>query len=426
MRKTIKMKNNLLLLLSVLCWPVVAQTHDPTVVRFVNVGKMLVEQRTDFPSKAVLFIPDGFLADSVSSIVQDGITAIGGNFYQNALSKVFKLRADSFTVSTGTVRFMSVSDSSKRRTIALWPAGRTSIANRYTAADTSAVDFFRRGNYYLAFPNIEIATDDSIHVEAVLGMDAIDIRRTSIKGVLYLEAKAVANAATGTAQIFDASLRVTGNTVTAGAVVIAKYILPFRDDSGNKYLYPFAAPYTNQRAGYFAGNWVRAPQMDTSTGHYAYPYANKKAAQADHIDASQYVRYADDYLTATRPYLLWLQPNGFGYDLPFIITGGEEHDIDEFIFNGTPHNLLHIEEQKFTGNLYERTPSAAGTKYQWLIGNSYTAALSIDSLSNAIILYAASFCALKLSKSWNFRVNKFFNSDSYFMQTVSKNSRIAS
>ena len=382
-----KMKNYMaLLILLVSSLSVESQTHDPTIVRFVNTGKMYVAPNATNAAAAVLYIPDGVLSDNVSSIVQNGITAIGGNFYQNAKTKAFALRPDSFTIGNGKVQFITDHNSPMvRREIAVWPGG-TYIPAVYTVSDPSDPDFFDRSNHYVAFPNIEIATADTIHVAAVMGMDAIDIIRTSANGTVYLESDPV-----GSNQIFDASLRVTGNSVTSGAVVIEKYVLPFRDDDDLRVLYPFASPYTNQRAGYFAGNWVRAPRADAN-GHYAYPYANKKSTTGnDFIDESQYVRYAPDGLIASDPYLIRLQPDGYSYDLPFIITGGEDHDLDKFIFNGTPYNLPFIAEQKITGNLYSRKPAAASTKYQWLIGNSYTSAISIDSLLSVIENSATTF-----------------------------------
>jgi len=361
-----------------------SQTHDPTIVRFVNIGKMHVAAN---PNNASLFIPDGVLTDNVSSIVQNGITVIGGNFYQNATTPAFSVGTDGFANGTGIVRFITNHPSHQRR-IAVW-SGSAGIPARYTTANPTAGNFFPRGSSYIAFPNIEIATTDTIHVPALMGIDAIDIIRTSTTGALYLESNPL-----GSNQIYEASLRVIGNTVTAGAVIIEKYVLPFRDKpDANTYLYPFASPYMNQRAGYFAGNWVRAPRADAA-GHYVYPFANKKDPTKDYIEESQYVRWADDPLFFSDPYLIRLQPDGYSYDLPFVITSSEDHDLDKFIFNGKPYNLPFIAEQKMTGILYNRIPTAAGTKYQWLIGNSYTSAISIDLLYDAISNSSTTFSNL--------------------------------
>ena len=379
------MKGYLLLLLFLpLSFSVESQTHDPTIVRFVNTGKMHVAANSN---NASLFIPDGVLTDKTSSIVQNGVTIIGGNFYQNATTPAFSVGTNSFTSGSGTVRFIT-NHSSKQRRIAVW-GGNASIPARYTTANPTLSSFFARGSAYVAFPNIEITTADTIHVPAVMGMDATNITRTSSTGTLYLESNPL-----GGAQIYEASLRVIGNTVTPGAVVIEKYVLPFRDKpDANTYLYPFATPYTNQRAGYFAGNWVRAPRADAA-GHHAFPFANKKDATQNYIEESQYVRWADDPLFPGDPYLIRLQPDGYSYDLPFIITGGEDHDLDKFIFKGKPYNLPFVAEQKMTGTLYNRTPAASGTKYQWLIGNSYTSAISIDLLIAAINSSSTTFSNL--------------------------------
>ena len=385
MKKINKMKGYLLLLLFLsLSFSVESQTHDPTIVRFVNTGKMHVAANSN---NASLFIPDGVLTDKTSSIVQNGITVIGGNFYQNATTPAFSVGTNSFTNGTGTVRFIT-NHSSQQRRIAVW-SGNTLIPARYTTANPTVSNFFARRDAYVAFPSIEIATADTIYIPAVMGMDATNITRTSSTGTLYLESNPL-----GGAQIYEASLRVIGNTVTAGAVVIEKYVLPFRDKpDANTYLYPFATPYTNQRAGYFAGNWVRAPRADAA-GHYAYPFANKKDAIQNYIEESQYVRWANDVLHISDPYLIRLQPDGYSYDLPFVITSGEDHDLDKFVFNGKPHNLPFVAEQKMTGTLYSRTPAASGTKYQWLIGNSYTSAISIDLLIAAINSSSTTFSNL--------------------------------
>ena len=370
-----KMKSYLLLLLFLpLSLSVESQTHDPTIVRFVNTGKMHVAANSN---NASLFIPDGVLTDKTSSIVQKGVTVIGGNFYQNAETPAFSVEANSFTSGSGTVRFIT-NHSPKQRRIAVW-GGSVGIPVRYTTVNPTVGNFFPRNTAYVAFPHIEIATADTIYIPAMMGLDADNVVRTSSTGTLYLESNPL-----GSDQIYEASLRITGNTVTAGAVVVEKYVLPFRDKpDANIYLYPFATPYTYQRAGYFAGNWVRAPRADAS-GHYAYPFADKRDATQDYIEESQYVRWADDLLFSGNPYLLRLQPDGHSYDLPFIMTGGEEHDLEKFILNGKPYNLPFADEQKITGTLFCRAPAASGTKYQWLIGNSYTSAISIDLLISAM------------------------------------------
>ncbi len=61
-----------LLLLLVVSLSAGAQTHDPTVVRFVNTGKMHVATNG---ANTTLFIPDAVLVDDQSAIVQNGITA---------------------------------------------------------------------------------------------------------------------------------------------------------------------------------------------------------------------------------------------------------------------------------------------------------------------------------------------------------------
>jgi hypothetical protein len=253
-------------------------------------------------------------------------------------------------------------------------------ALRHIATNNAA---FSRDQHYIAFPNLTINTADAIHVPEYLGLDAVDIARgaNGTDGVLYLESNPQG------ATVYDASLRLRG-TAAAGAVVVEKYILPFRITSTNAYLFPFASPYTNQRAGYYAGNWVRHPQEDANH-NYLYPYANKQADTPPYINASQYLLHADDYFAAGDPYLIKLRPAGApGYDpyenLEFLQTAaGGSHDLDKFIFDGTPYNLAYEAETLYTGEFSRTTRSvqtSPATTQNWVFGNTYTSGLSSEAL----------------------------------------------
>ncbi|GHT72603.1 hypothetical protein AGMMS50262_01790 [Bacteroidia bacterium] len=329
---------------------------------------------------AVLYIPDAVAVAGNSSILQNGVTAVGGNFYQGASTPAFSLdAAGNFTIGTGKVRFKTDSNPAEKREIAVWN-------NPNSYYNLNGTDFSRK-IHYVAFPNVELATNDTVYVANTFGLDANNLTRPAnpaVSGVLYLESNPV-----GT-QVYDASFRVTGTNVTAGAVVVEKYVLPYRNPNKNTaYLFPFASPYINQKAGYFAGNWVRTPVTDAN-GSTAYPYANQKSSNGDFIAENQYVRGANDLLNAVQPYLLKLQPAGYTYENSgdfqgFTVTGGNDHDLPKFVFDGTPYNIAYTAEQKFTGsNLYSRTPATTGTTLNWLIGNSYTGALSGDSLVRLI------------------------------------------
>lgn len=351
-----------------------------TNIKFVVTGAMNV--------KGIMYVDCSMKTANATTtrdvvVVHEGTTALAGSFYHDALKNAFKTENDDWstktkprkiTSSTGVVKFVADNTGAKRYI-------STQITN------------YNRVSEYIAFPRLEIATNDQVYVPETMGLDARTlVRETDKNGVLYLASNPV-----GSDKIYDASFRVTGHktgdetvyTVTAGSVVIEKQVKEFREATSGgaaTILMPFAAPFTNMRSGYFAGNWVRHPLWDDEHGGVYYPYGNKKSTEGNFIDRAQYVIDPTQNLVATEPYLLRLQRDGakeadeYGQ---LLITKDEVHDKAKFIFNGIPYPSLNEgiekpQKQVFAGTpvLLRQPQTGISTTQNWLVGNSYTSALN--------------------------------------------------
>ncbi|NDV47052.1 T9SS C-terminal target domain-containing protein [Paludibacter sp. 221] len=437
-----KMRKNVLLLITclLLCLGCYVQAQESLPVRFVNTGRMAIASNKDV---VALYIPHSVLMadpsaqESRVSVVQQGVTSIGGSFYQESKSNVFQVDADGWGTSTGTIIFQGDA-----------PYGVRHIRTRAA----SSMEGFQRASYYVAFPNLSIATNDTIRIPGRMGVDAISVsyRSDSEKGIIYLNSDVDA---TGT-KVFDASLRISAigvsdaasrtseKLVAAGSVVVERDLSIYRSNTNP--LFPFASPMTNLRAGYFAGNFVRKfIEEDAYAGHVDYVLANKDENNDGWIDDDQYLRQADALFEAGKAYLIKPRPEGYDYSqLPFDQTGGmaaSVYDQGKFVFDGTIYNLDKTVEQLFAGDEIFRK-ELAGASYNktvnWLIGNSYTSAISIDkiydeivntglNLSSTIYIYPAgstSYVPYSFSPS---AVNIIDLSDipsmTYFMVRLSKN-----
>ncbi len=236
-----------------------------------------------------------------------------------------------------------------------------------------------------------IDTNDSIAASANMAMDALSIRLSKdSSGTLILRAETVDDMV-NIASLRMAESGLSGNLVDSGCVVVENDWTLYRNDGGK--LFGFASPFKEtQRAGYFAGNWVRRPQAD-SYRHTTYPLGNKpKSGSSGEIHIDQYVTSADSILHAGQAYLIKPRPAGFNYDSlktqgGLWLTGAEasEYDRLKFSFDGSVYSLPSYKEQLFADDMLFsytfKTTGDPGKTLNWVIGNSYTSAISIKLLA---------------------------------------------
>ncbi|MFV0392235.1 MAG: T9SS type A sorting domain-containing protein [Paludibacteraceae bacterium] len=348
-----------------------------TNVTFLNTGKMNVAPGGK--NGVGLFVPDAIrMVGSEVEIAHNGITELGGNFYQDATTNVFDVGGASFDVpspttpSSGTFRFVS-----------------TRGVNRYITTQSVDINTFDRGSYYIAFPKVELSTTDSVVLPGRMGIDAKSLHRTTPdQGFLILRSENISG------KDYDASFRITnaGSSsalVDLGSVVVERDMTLYRGMSASPPLFAFATPYNNtQYSGYFAGNWVRKPEVDATTGHTRYVLGNKPDPSDPSntlIARDQYVIYPSITLDASRAYLIQPRPAGYNYaDLQaengLGVTGdvAAAYNKGKFYFNGKVYTLPAYKEQLFAeDNLYSHNLTVSQTTtLNWLVGNSYTSPLS--------------------------------------------------
>jgi hypothetical protein len=111
-------------------------------------------------------------------------------------------------------------------------------------------------------------------------------------------------------------------------------------------------------------------------------------------------------LVPGQPYLIKSRPTGWLYE-GLVSAGGlgftngwsgnainAAYDKDQFRFDGSVYSLDTLDEQLFAkDNLppYQLTGSGAGEAKNWVMGNSYTSAISIEKLKNYIGTHAMNF-----------------------------------
>lgn len=368
------MKPYLYLLLSVFIafqFTAVGQTN----VVFYNAGAMHIA--TGGEDSVALYIEGAMRHVGSDVFVElDGQLNLNGNFYQDASTPVFKVNATPFSPpSTGTLRFVGDFNTSRLIT-------SNNLATTYN-----------RTTSYIAFPHVLLATNDSVYVGAKMGMDALSVKRTSgYSSKLFLESAKI-----GT-DVFDASLRITGSgksnlLVDSGLVIVEREMSAYRSTSGNEKLFGFASPYKNtQRSGYFAGNWVRRPVANDSTGHTAYIFANEKDGSGV-ILRNQYIYDPNENLQVAQAYLVRPRNTGFTYQ-QLINSGGlgitgaanTAYDQSKFSFNGQVYSMDTYKELLFADDTLYSSPQIASSTstINWLIGNSYTAPISVDLLAEAM------------------------------------------
>ena len=353
------------------------EADSPSDVVLVNAGLMNIH--TGGANGVALYVPFGMRhVGTEASVVLNGQLNLGGNFYQDALSPVFKTDENTTTsvpYSSGIIRY--VKDWDEVRFI--------TSSNLETTYD--------RGASFIAFPHIRIATNDTFALAAKMGMDALSIKRDpGYNGGLILQSDRYGD------NVYDASLRITGSgssadLVDAGAVIIEREMSYYRSLSGEHKLFGFASPFKNtQLSGYFAGNWVRRPIADAETGHTRFIFGNEQNSEGV-ILPSQYIYNPLEGLKPAQAYLIRPRPAGFNYqDLRdqngLSVTDAEvdAYDQTKFVFDGRVYELPAYEEQLFADDVLFSSPSITGTSttINWLIGNSYTAPIGTKQLVDAM------------------------------------------
>lgn len=355
--------------------------NSPDDVIFVNTGMMNVH--SGGVNGVALYVPHAVrVTGSSSAIVLNGEMNIGGHFYQDATSPAFKVstqttRSNSF--STGRVRFV-----------------KTWATPRLITPDTRLATY-DRGQSYVAFPNLVLASNDNIEIAALIGIDAISFKRdVGFTGRMFLKSDRIGNT------VFDASLRITGagissSLVDPGTVVVEREMSYYRSAVGTEKIFGFATPFKDtQYSGYFAGNWVRRPIADPLTGHTRFVFADEKG-QDNLILRSQYIFRPEEKLVPAQAYLIKPRPPGFNYqDLRndtrgLTITDGDiqagAYDQTKFVFDGKVYSWSQYDEQLFAEDVLFQSPTLNSTPsntINWLIGNSYTAPLDVALIAEAM------------------------------------------
>lgn len=304
-------------------------------------------------------------------VYQEGTTDLSGDFYQDASGVVFQTNASGWSNGGGTVRFIDLTDGSN--------AGKDRLI---TSSDLSG---YKRAAQYIAFPTVEVASNDTVRLPAQMGMDAVNVIRSAGKtGALLLKSNQVDG------RLCHASLRISGsNATTPGAVVVEHHAAPYRSEGS---LIPFASPYQRQQSIYFAGNWVRKMLTDAD-GHTTYVMGNKPAPGGSVIAREQYVRDATENLVGGNPYLIKLRGSSDAYEnnpAGYLLTSGtpgENYMIDTYVFNGKSFGYNVAQTSVFSDNtLFSQTAAGSkGSTINWVIGNSYTASLDAVELVKQVV-----------------------------------------
>lgn len=352
-------------------------------VIFLNTGRMNIAANSGLVS---LYVTQAMRnktvggGDSVKMIV-NGIADLAGNFYHDASTNVFGISSLTTTTSTGTFRFVKNHGAGAKRYITTYTDDSLTCAT------------FDRGQYFIAFPNIVLDTNDSLVIPARMGIDATSLHRgvTNLNGVIILRSDQLSG------YDYDASLRITGvgnsaALVDIGSVVVEREVSLYRTAES---LFPFATPFKDtQLSGYFAGNWVRRPLGNAAYGSTTYVYGNKDNSPADGtIDMDQYVVNPTEALVPGQPYLVKPRPATFEYSslqssAGLTVTGASAsiYKKGKFIFNGSVYTLTPYSEQLFADdNLISKTASGTLTAtVNWLIGNSFTCPISTVELAKLL------------------------------------------
>jgi hypothetical protein len=354
-------------------------------VRFLNAGKMYTGAL--MAGDTILFVDGSMKTVHQALTAQMGTTAITGSFFHDAQTHAFNVDAAGWGTSTGRFIFMD---------------GAKPSAGKMRYIDTEKPDdmaTFDRSSRYIAFPHLLIGTNDTLSVPGRMGLDAASIHRSAGKtGRLVLRSD-------GDTVVYDASLRISGSgkssaaLVDAGSVLVERNIVPYRiknqaDKTPADYpLFAFASPMVAMKSGYFAGNWIRKLKTDDANyGHVRYVYGNESADGK--ILVEQYLWNPAEAFEAGKGYLIKARPEGYDFNeiraqAGLFLTGADVsfYNKGKFIFDGNIYEMQHnVDEQLFAEDtLFAKTINGQVKRtINWIVGNSWTSAIRVDSLIGAI------------------------------------------
>jgi hypothetical protein len=351
-------------------------------VCFVNAGPMRVDSSS--AGDTALYISGSMsTAGSLADIYQVGRTALRGSFYHDASTHGFSVDATGWGISTGELIF----------------TGETPVSGtRYITA--SSLSSFDRGATYAALPGVTLLTNDTLILPGRMGIDAQNIHVGATKS-----GRLILCSDTAAGKVYDASLRVSGggsseSLVDAGSVWIERDLSLYRlHNPGSSVgiadypLFAFASPMKTMKSGYFAGNWVRRLATDPANyNHVQYVYGNQSTGGI--IIQDQYLWDPTEAFENGKGYLVKARPDDFDYQ-QLIDEGGLSvtdaaasfYQKGKFIFDGNIYSMQsNFNEQVFAENtLFSQTVNATpAATINWVIGNSWTSAIRVDSLVKII------------------------------------------
>jgi len=370
-----------------------AQGINTSGIRFVNTGGMNVSG-TMYVQGDMQMVNDPAAPGRVVEVTMPyrGNIHLGGSFFHDAAGNVFGItnvnwvddpdRPRGITGSEGVIRFVGNSSGSKRYIAFTAPLG------------------FNRVSDYIAFPRLGIYTNDTIYVPPTMGLDASRITRNSSNaGMLYLASDTVRKGSNRF--IYTASLRVVGDqgSVEPNVVLVEQRVQEFREVGGGgaaTMLFPFASPFTDMRAGVFAGNWVRRPLIDNARNSFRFPYGNEGPENGD-INPDQYIIGAREILRPTEAHLIRLRPRGAEYDRYLNITSGDSRELETFVFGtGMPWQSMGfrpdgtlvtginlLDNDWIERKTFQNTPD--NHTQNWVVGNSFTSGLDGEAIARYLM-----------------------------------------
>lgn len=319
------------------------------------------------------------------AINQAGKTAITGNFVHDADGHAFDA-----VFASGVVSFTDKGIQTKQ--------GKRKITAT-DIEDNNVYTTFKRTSNYITFPSIEIDIDSNLIIPGHMGIDALSIKRSK-KGRMYLESVPCPT----NEKAYDASLRlgsvdnqgeiVSTGTADKGSVVVERYVGCYRKDAkADCLLFPFASPYKSLRAGNFVGQWVRKVKVsDDGSQHVQYYSADDPDANGN-IEKSRYLIDLDDVLEPAIPHFITLKGKTEIYDQNDLAVQlpsdpdemGSVFKAGKYAFDGCVYTKAEdTEKEIFAGEALFSGSAVAGKAINWVIGNSYTAALSLKKIADRI------------------------------------------